>query len=229
MSEGKDKSRMPQRAPRYEQQMAEIVAVRDEGDFLVQVLDHEFETDREIWERQPWESDFQFEIFTIYRDLPPMRRSLSEALRQYKKDIPDDVNNKDIDQVAIVRVSQHNLWVERVESYSMYIDDKLRGALEEERIRTRIEYLDLGREMREKASQAIKVMQATVYDEDGTERVLLSPRQIIDLARAAKDFEQFALLMEDQQQAGPTVNIMNISDSALVAKAREVLDARERR
>lgn len=211
------------RADQEIQGVLEIIEVEDD-DLEVHSLGRPFAQDRNIWERQPWETDHDFALFTIYRDLPPMRRSQAEVIKVFRKDIPRDATIKEVNTAMVKDISVHSRWVERTEAYSMYIDDRLREALEEERVRTRIEYLDLGREMRTKAQQALSVMQAIVYDEDGTERSVLSPKQIIDLAKAAFEFEKFALLM-DEPDRGTTVNIMNVSDSELVSQAKEVLSA----
>jgi hypothetical protein len=201
----------------------DVLEIIETEDAYVQKLGHVFASDRQIWERQPWEDDRAFELFSMYRDLPPLRRSQGAVVQAYKEKYRG-LHPKDTPRTPVRELAVHNRWVERVEAYSMYVDDRLREALEEERVKTRVEYLDLGREMREKATQALHVMKAIVYDEDGKERSNLSPRQVIDLAKAAHEFERFALMM-DEPDRGTTVNIMNVSDSELLDQAKEVLAA----
>ena len=199
----------------------EIVEIIELEDSEVQKLGHPFASDRHVWERQPWEPDLEFGLFTLYRDLPATKRSQGAVAQEYYDKYRDRAP-KDVSRRMIKNVSVANRWVERVEAYSMYIDDRLREALEEERVRVRIEYLELGHQMRQKATQALGVMEAIVFDENGKERSNLTPKQIIDLAKAAHEFERFALMM-DEPDRGTTVNIMNVSDSELLDQARDVL------
>lgn len=199
----------------------DVLDIIETDDAYVQKLGHDFAPDRQVWERQPWEDDRAFELFSMYRDLPPLKRSQGAVVQAYNKKY-QGLAPKDTPRTPVRELATHNRWVERVEAYSMYVDDRLREALEEERVKTRVEYLDLGREMRRKAQQALGVMEAIVYDEDGNERSNLSPKQIIELAKAAHEFERFALMM-DEPDKGTTVNIMNISDSELLDQAKEVL------
>lgn len=174
--------------------------------------------DRLIWERQSWETDAEFEMFQIYRDLPAPRRSMAEVSRVYTG------AKTDVSPSWVRRVGAKNRWAERVESYTMHIDDQLRDALESERVRTRIAYLDIGREIREKAAEAVHALETIMYDDEGKKRSSLTPKQLIDLLRASMEFERFALLM-DTPSSSVSVQIMNISDSQLLADAREVLEA----
>lgn len=186
-----------------------------------------FEPDRLAWERQPWETDAAFEMFTYYRDLPATHRALDEAYRLYTG-VPAGTR---VHSRAFRVMSVQNRWVERVEAYSMYIDEHLRQALEESRVRVRLEYLDIGREMREKATEALGVLNALVYEDDpetGERRAksALSVRQIIELTRAAHDYERFALMMDQwNRPAGTTVNVLNVTDTQLLRDAKDVLDA----
>lgn len=190
---------------------------------------NEFDPERMPWERQSWEKDGAFEMFTIYRDMPAPHRSLDEAYRMYT----GTPEGTPVHSRAFRVFSAQNRWVERVEAYSLYVDERLRQALEEERVRIRLKYLDIGRTMREKATGALEVLQTLVYetDEETGEkkaRSALSVRQIIELTRAAHDYERFALMMDQwNKPAGTTVNIMNISDTQLLRDAKDVLAAYE--
>lgn len=187
--------------------------------------DRLFEPDRMAWERQPWEKDVDFEMFTHYRDLPATHRSLDEAYRLYTG-VPAGTR---VFSRAFRVLSVQNRWVERVEAYSMFVDERLREALEEARVRVRLQYLDIGREMREKAAEALAVLNALVYEDDpetGERRAksALSVRQIIELTRAAHDYERFALKMDQwNKPGGTTVNIMNVTDTQLLRDAKDVL------
>jgi hypothetical protein len=188
-----------------------------------------FAPDRMAWERQPWENDVAFEMFVHYRDLPATHRSLDAAYRLYTG-VPEGAR---VRSRAFRIMSVQNRWVERVEAYSMYNDEHLRQALEEARVRVRLEYLDIGREMRTKATEALVVLNALVYETDpetGEKRAksALSVRQIIELTRAAHDYERFALMMDQwNKPAGTTVNIMNVTDTQLLRDAKDVLSAYE--
>jgi hypothetical protein len=188
--------------------------------------DKTFDAERQPWEKQPWETDTEFEMFTLYRDLPAPRRTLDEMYRIWTDADP----SKRIYSAPARRISAQNRWVERVEAYTLYLDDHLRASLEEARVQIRLKYLDIGQMMREKAVEALKVLAAVVYETDaeGNKHVRsnLSVRQIIELTRAAHDYESFALLMDQwNKPTGTTVNVINVSDKELLRDAKDVLEA----
>lgn len=181
-----------------------------------------FEIDREVWERQPWESDRDFELFSIYRDLPPMKRSIKEAVRIYtnvdeypKRRVPD----------CYKRLATHNRWQERSEAYCMYLDTMMRERLEEARVQARLQFLDVSETLKKKADEALSVLEAIITDEDGNIRANFTPKQILELYQASLEFQKFALKMDVETTPGVSVQILNVADSRLLQEAQEVLEA----
>ena len=121
-----------------------------------------------------------------------------------------------------------------MEAYSLYVDERLRAALEEERVRVRLQYLKIGKEMREKAQEALSVMESIVHEKDPDTgepraRSALSVRQIIELTRASLEYEKFALMMDQWNKgAGTTVNVVTVTDAQLLRDAKDVLAGYER-
>jgi len=192
--------------------------------------DHTLAEDRMPWERQPWESDKLFDMFTCYRDMPAPLRSLDGAYRIYCG-LPEDAK---VNSHAFRDASAYNHWPARVEAYSLYVDERLRAALEEERVRVRLQYLKIGKEMREKAQEALSVMESIVHEKDPDTgepraRSALSVRQIIELTRASLEYEKFALMMDQWNKgAGTTVNVVTVTDAQLLRDAKDVLAGYER-
>lgn len=185
----------------------------------------EFAKDRQPWEKQPQETDAAFEMFCAWRDLDPHERTYRKALKNY-----EGSNCPDTYAYAISATANRYRWRDRVNAYDRHVDEKIREQLEARRMRARLETADLGRQMRNKAHEAVNALKAIVMVEDNGKlvpRSSLSPSDITKLAKVGRELESYAL--EDQTPgAGLSLGIqINIGDSELRKRAREVLDMQE--
>lgn len=190
-----------------------------------------FATDRELWERQPEESEPCWRAFVLYRDLEPQDRSLTEAYRRADGDPTWGT------PTHYQRWSKEWLWRERVIAYDNYVDTKMRAALEAQRIRARVETAQLGRAMRRKAAAALQELQAIIFETvvvDGVStkvaRSALTPAQIAQLADVGVKLERLAVGDPTETSAsaiyvGGQIDV-NLSDEELIERAARVITAR---
>lgn len=196
-------------------------------------------TDRDLWERQGSESDKAWGAFVVFRDLPPRERTLP---RMYF-----EITGKRIGQGAAQKVSMHYQryrarykWDDRVAAYDRHMDDIWLKELEGQRVRARIETVDLGRALRQKAAEALQELRSVVYvtkTVDGQKvqvpRSSLSATQIVRLAEVGVKLERMAL-GEDDGEGGlhslTLVNVeqMNVGDDELLKQAQQIITARAR-
>lgn len=201
----------------------------------------EYAEDREMWERQPGEPDNQWLWFTTFRDMDPGIRSLANAYRL--------ATGKEVYWHTSTHWQQaRNLWcwTERVVAYDNYVDAIHRRVLEAARLKIRVETLQLGSAMREKASEALTVLDAVLYRDvkqsDGTVkremRSALTPSQIVKLAEVGVKLERLAVGEDDVGDGGRfrgvggttavQVNV-KIGDDELVQRAQAIITARQGR
>lgn len=84
------------------------------------------------WDRLPEETDQQWAAFQIYRDTPPVLRSLSEAARRYYRARHELGEDEDLEgrggiSNALLRWATDHSWADRVRAYDTY-QDKLQQA-----------------------------------------------------------------------------------------------------
>jgi len=132
-------------------------------------------------------------------------------------------------------------WEERCEAFDRYEDTEAMKQLKSRRIQSRLETASIGRVLRQRAAEALEVLEATIYeyhlDADGNKqritRSALSPAQIVRLADVGVKLERLALGLDDSSAQGrgqPVVAVqVNIGgDEELMRRAREVIESRAR-
>jgi len=201
-------------------------------------------TDREPWERQPFEGDREWALFKIYRDLPPELRSIWRAIAIYNGEIsPDDTKAdyreklREIPGWADVLTVKHR-WRERIEAFDRYSDGVILQALLASRARALFEVAQLGRMLRMTALEAAQTLQKAVHE--GTKE--LSPASIARLAETGSRLERAALGMEaalkgsarspnlavtlNVSSSGVEVQAESVPDEELIERAMEILQSR---
>lgn len=97
------------------------------------------------WEKQPKETDKQFEAFQIFRDMPQSTRTRTKVAEQLQKSIQ-----------LIYRWSKRNNWKERVQAWDRETDRKERQKRLDEIIKMRAKHADIAVVMLVKGLKALK-------------------------------------------------------------------------
>jgi hypothetical protein len=198
----------------------------------------EFAEDRDVWERQPKEPNKGWEIFQLYRDMPPGIRSFQRAYRE----IHPKTDYRHNYQAGVWTFRWR--WRERAAAHDIYMDRKHLATLEADRLTAMREATVVGRALRKKALEAATVLQATIYEEiidlqtgETTYRLraALNTSEIVKLAQVGVALEREALGLDvGGRGRGTQVNVaigvqtLNLeSDQALQNKATEILEARK--
>lgn len=196
-----------------------------------------FAEDRKPWERQEGESDRTWLLFCIYRDMEPWERSLQGAYRKYLTAIGKP-NPHAIASFVVNSDSVQYRFVDRVHLYDRYIDETAIRDITRRKIRARVAAAELGETMKERALQAVRLLQSVsierVRTKEGTTtraKSNLSVRDIVQLAKVGNDLEFTALGMNEGSQ-GLSLNI-NVnagtpqSDDEVVSRAARILKERQ--
>ena len=126
-------------------------------------------SDRELWERQPDESDRDWGCFRIYRDLHPAVRSLRAAYAEYLYETdPEAHEDRSLVRAPadwFEKLCARNLWVERVVEYDIWMDEQLIQRLKARRVRSLVGAAEIGEEMRNKAMEALQAVHAILYEQ----------------------------------------------------------------
>ena len=146
------------------------------------------------WERQPNETNPAWAAFQIYRNLLPADRTLLQAYRTAKGQEKGGVCG------TWRRWFEQNNWRDRAEGYDRHVDEKMRLELEGQRIEAQKETADLGRMLRQKAYNSLRVLtpiSQSIGEKDGMEvwimEAKLTPSDIARLASVGVDLERLAL------------------------------------
>lgn len=191
---------------------------------------------RDLWERQPGETDLAWDAFCTFRDLDPGERTIKRTYEVVSGHTVERVSTPNGDRVSpsmnMYRYNKEYRWQERAFAYDRYMDDKYRKELEASRVRARVETADLGRTMRRKAAEALAELQTILYIKQGDQVVLrnaLNASQIVRLAEVGVRLERLALGEGDGESSltliGQQYNI--ISDAELINRAKQVIEARQ--
>jgi len=191
---------------------------------------------RDLWERQPGETDLAWDAFCTFRDLDPGERTIKRTYEVVSGHTVERASTPNGDRVSpsmnMYRYNKEYRWQERAFAYDRYMDDKYRKELEASRVRARVETADLGRTMRRKAAEALAELQTILYIKQGDQVVLrnaLNASQIVRLAEVGVRLERLALGEGDGESSltliGQQYNI--ISDAELINRAKQVIEARQ--
>jgi hypothetical protein len=206
----------------------EMVLPRRQREQLARCESIELADDREVWERQPDETDAAWAVFRAYRDLPPERRSQDAAL---------ELSGINISRGPIMNFSRVFRWVDRAAAYDHHIDKHLQQQLAARRIRARVEAANVGQVLRERAAEALNELKTIVTEEvmgdDGELRTIvrsaLSPNEIARLAEIGVKLERQALGLDQEGggvQVGVQVNVQR-NDGDLFARAQEIISSQQ--
>lgn len=199
----------------------------------------DFANERELWEQQPDEPRNPFFMFSMYRNLPPWERTLVALHKQFLHIRGRATWTRVPDAYSLWKKMYR--WEERCEAFDRFEDAEALKQLNSRRIQSRLETATIGRVLRQRAFEALEVLEATLYeyhlDEDGVRqriaRSALSPAQIVKLADIGVKLERLALGMDEAAQGqgrGPMVAVqVNIGgDEELINRATEVIESRTR-
>jgi len=194
-------------------------------------------TDRDLWERQPGESDMAWEAFVVFRDLDPGKRTIKHTYELVSGHTLERASTPHGDRVVpsmnFGRYCNQFHWRERAFAYDRYMDDKYRKELEASRVKARVETADLGRTMRRKAAEALAELKTILYTRgpngEITLKSALTSNQIVKLAEVGVRLERLALGEGDGEGSlvliGQQYNI--ISDVELIDRAQQIIAARQ--
>lgn len=193
--------------------------------------------DRDPWERQPGEDDLPWQAFTVYRDAPAGRRTLTtvyETLNPGRK-VGVDAHHA---PEPYPTWATHYRWSDRAVAYDIYQDTLFRQYLEGRRLAARVETADLGEAMHRKAAEALAAYNALAYvrvKDKETGETKLVPRsnmtigELVKLAEIGVKLQRLAL--GEQDGAGTKVavgvQVQMVGDEELVEQARAVISARQ--
>lgn len=201
-----------------------------------------FADDRELWDRQPGESDRHWEAFRLYRDAPSHERRFVVVARKMRGLEPDEYTTAG----WIGQWAKRNRWEERIFAFDNYINQKETEALIQARIQARVDASHVANALKEKALEAVSVLKAIVTEHkkrpDGTietvTRSALTATEIARLAELGIKLERQALDMDNAnpdgttKEGGPstsvTVNLFGQATEAdILARAQAIIEARE--
>ena len=202
--------------------------------------------DRDAWERQPEESPRDYLMFSCYRDMHPLDRTVREGFIKYIETVsPHEIDHDPTRGHVprwVVDLAAKNSWIARAKEYDDYCDKKKRAALEKAREEAVLQASRIGSLMRVKALEALKELLAIkaveVIDPETGEKTYvissaLSAGDIVKLADAGIRIERDALgLNEPSKSTGTTLQIAvfngppPVDDGSLTDRARIVLAER---
>jgi len=101
------------------------------------------DTDRELWEKRPDETQRAYEAFCIYMGMGALDRSL--------RAVHDELYGEDAANIRHVeRWSRDHDWVERAEAHDEHVNKRILQELETERVRSRLKRIQAGDELLER-------------------------------------------------------------------------------
>lgn len=228
------------------------VVITEDGEVIITEVQTTlaFADDRELWERQPGESDRHWEAFQCYlHSRPAERRYTIIARKLAARHEEEGYLGRPSPRYALMgQWARQNRWEERTLAFDNYVAQKETDALIAHRIQARIDASNLAQELKKKALAAVQALKAIVTEtkkqEDGTTKVIvrsaLTPNEIAKLADLGIRLERQALDMDNANPDGTTketeapitanvtVNLFNReSEEALLQRAQQILEARE--
>lgn len=196
--------------------------------------------DREMWERQDYEDDGAWAAFQEWLASAPHDRRFTRMSRA--------VEGRPA-ATTLSKWAKRYRWRERTVAFDNYVAAQEQQALIDERVRHRRETASLGRQIREKAQEALAVFSATLFKEHKDPktgevvrelRSSLTPSEIARLAETGTRLERLALDLDNSNPdgspkatEGPSVAINILqqnfgTERDLLAQVKEVIASRER-
>lgn len=206
----------------------------------------EFATDREIWEKQPFEDDTAWGLFQTYRNLPPEYRTIWRAWAIFTKQIEPPTPSDPLPDLSEFRrevpywvnqVAALYRWRERIDAFDRFMDGVILKSLIASRARALFEAAFLGRRLRNIAMKAAQEL------ERSGEKI--SPGIIARFADLGTRLERESLGLEALAKSGGvgnanlavTLNVNTregmenaqvfVSDDDLLDRVRELIEARD--
>jgi len=198
----------------------------------------QFAEDREIWERQPGETNIAWKAFEAYRAASPHNRTYIHTARTLHKLIDGTY----IAAKSTAGWAARFRWDERIQAFDNYIAQQELDMLIKERVRARKETAELGRGLRIKAQEALSALTTVLYrnvtdPETGKIsrelRSSLTPSEIARLAATGAKIERLALDIEHSNMDGTpreTIDLQSLTvnyfSSGAAAEERALEEAR---
>lgn len=163
--------------------------------------ERQLETDREPWEKQPFESWKAFEAFREYRDAGPSR-SLREVAQKTVERSPK--RKQESVETQLSRWSSLNRWAERIEAWTLYMDQALVRSREAQVARINEEDLEVG-------DQLMRLVRNTTDLMDKVEAGI--PLELVDrfLTTAVKTRRLAAGMATDHLKAGLSITTQDMA------------------
>lgn len=187
-----------------------------------------FDPDLNVWERQPEETDKQYRAFRTYKMFPPAKRSVVAVYRELG-DMSEGAEVNYGNAAFLYQWASLWNWKDRAAAFDRYQEKIIEEELISRRMQARLEAANIGREMREKAYEAVKQLQAIVFEEDVDGEVVpksaLTPSEIARLAQIGTDLERQAL--EIGEGSGRPSVAVQINFNEMREEARRILDQQD--
>jgi hypothetical protein len=135
--------------------------------------------DRELYERQPWETELAWSAFLVFRDLDPHERSVKKAsdLIAVQRQIPNTEGHYN----TVLDWSGFCGWRARVEAWDLAVDKERRKKLLKDAADMRERHAKLGKGMQRLGGIGLRRLLAKA---EGKEKFTISPgdvQRLIDL------------------------------------------------
>lgn len=108
----------------------------------------------DVWEMLPEETTKSYGAFSVYRNLPPHKRSLRAAVEE----MYGEVASGKLRQMQ--KWSSQYSWVVRVRAWDMELDEQSRADLIEKVKQTNTRHIQIAQAIQQKAVERLKTMQA---------------------------------------------------------------------
>lgn len=156
-----------------------------------------------VFDRQPWETDAEHAAFLIWLGLSPTERTLKRVADRLGRD-----------RSSVARMSSTCRWTERTAAYQADEDRRMMIGLQARSMAARVEQADLGRRMREKADEALELLEADEMD----------AKDVTALASAGTKIERDALGLAAKVETEMTVHVTasELDDDARAALRAEL-------
>ena len=165
------------------------------------------ELQKTIWERQKNERSKAFYMFTLYRDMGPLR-SFSKVVAKHKEDEGNNISTHQLE-----RYSVNHSWVQRAQAYDDYKDELICKEQEEA----------IKKMVRRHAEKSMELQNDVLAIKDDSEIKTLKPTQKAWLLNTTVNSYEKMALLERLSRGEPTEHIeekhTGIDDLALKLQA----------
>ena len=182
------------------------------------------------WDRLDEETDLQWAAFTIYRDMPPITRSLGEAAREYVRQRAGEEEAESFTKpsAAFQRWSREHFWEVRVRAYDAF-QDKIQQALWlKRRAEQREAEWGLRDRLLERVEQMLRfpLVQVTNTSEDGRVTQVFHPVKwrLADAVAFVKEAVKLGRMASNMPTSPLAVNVDELDEQIARELARLAAD-----